>query len=144
MEKIVKKYEKMLQALDSLRRALENFKQLETITQSPIDIEELKEALRDSVIKRFEYCADHLWKYIQLYLETTLNFTLEKGGPTFTLKMCLPARLLHEEEIEQAVQMIKDRNYTSHIYQEEIADFIAKKAPGYYSLMKIILEKIKP
>ena len=149
MEKIKAKYQKMIKALDTFDRSIESLNKIRKLQDSSLldlnlDKEELEVAQRDSVIKRFEYCTDNLWKYVQLYLESVLNLSLEKGGPSFVFRKCLQARLLSQDEIESAIEMVKSRNQTSHIYQEEIADVISKNAQEYYNLMSLILEKTKP
>lgn len=40
--------------------------------------------------------------------------------------------------------MIKDRNLTSHIYIEEVAEMLAKKIPDYYNLMHTIIQRLHP
>jgi len=40
--------------------------------------------------------------------------------------------------------MIKDRNQTSHIYVEKIAEDLSSKIPGYYQVMHDVARKPTP
>ncbi len=100
--------------------------------------------MRDSLIQRFEYCVDTLWKYLKDYLETVVGTDLEIKGPRPVIRATGNARLMSEEDVELAMLMIDSRNRTSHIYKEEIAQEIAHKIHEYYKLMRKIVDKVKP
>ncbi len=145
MEKVKKKYDVMVQALDTLSKAIENLKNVDKdFDQSSERYQDHVLAYRDSVVKRFEYCADNIWKYIRLYLEEVKLVSFKTNSPKDTFRTAFQAKFLTEEQTELALEMITSRNHTSHIYKEEFADFVATKAPVYCELMISILEKMKP
>ena len=52
-------------------------------------------------------------------------------------------KILNDNETELALEMIDDRNLTSHTYHEEVAQMIFKHLRQYSDLMKKILEKLE-
>lgn len=129
MEKLNKKYNDLSTALLTLHVALENFeKVLKKNNFDDISHKELVDAFRDSLIQRFEYCFELTWKYVALYLETKLEVVAEMHAPSFIFRKACQVRLISEQESDIALQMVKDRNKTSHIYKAEIADYIAASA----------------
>lgn len=75
--------------------------------------------LRDAVIQRFEFTFELTWKALQLYLE---HRGLECGSPRATLKNAFAEGLIQTpEEADAWLQMLDDRNLTSHAYDEGLA-----------------------
>lgn len=101
------------------------------------------EELRDSIIQRFEYCADTFWKYLKDHLHVILGIKIELARPKSVLKECYDAKIFFKEEFDMCINLIEDRNLTSHSYNEELAEEISKHIPNYYKLMKTILERLK-
>ena len=78
--------------------------------------------LRDAVIQRFEFTFELVWKSLQLYLE---HRGLECGSPRATLKKSFSEGLIQTPEDADAwLQMLDDRNLTSHAYDEALAQRI--------------------
>ncbi len=74
---------------------------------------------KDGVIQRFEFTFEQLWK--------TLKIVLESEGilcktPTECLKEAFRLGLISDESAY--LQMLKDRNRTSHLYSKDQADDI--------------------
>lgn len=139
----------IVKALEKLNDALNSYKYSLEVTSIPadykkmfVDVEELQISLRDSLIQRFEFCVDLVWKYAKEYLENVEQVTLEVKTPRGTIRALCAARLISEPETEQALEMIKHRNMTSHIYHEEVAQIISKQIPVYYTLMMHIVQAI--
>ena len=109
-----------------------------------LDFEEIFLGMRDSVIQRFEYSTDLLWKYLKIYLEEVLGLTLEVNSPKNIIRLCAKIGLLHEPESELAQEMIEQRNLTSHIYREEIAQMLMREVQSYAKLLETMLEKCDP
>lgn len=63
-------------------------------------------------------------------------------SPATIIREAGRARLLTEEETKAILEMVKKRNLTSHIYQEEFAGILTVELPGYFSIMKTVLSKI--
>lgn len=98
-------------------------------------------AARDSVIKRLEYCTDSFWKILKLIMEH-LGLKPDNITPKIIIRTAAKNHLISELEAEKLIDVITERNKTSHIYLEEIADHIAKHAPRAYSIMHLILERL--
>jgi len=146
METLKLKYEVAKKSLESLNRLLNLREQEQKISFCEFVTEEMKKemflALRDSLIQRFEYSVDTLWKYIKEYLTTKKGIIQTHPKPIF--RECFKAKLASEKEIEDLIRMIDSRNITSHAYKESIAEEISNKIPTYYKLMKKLLDVSKP
>jgi nucleotidyltransferase substrate binding protein (TIGR01987 family) len=145
MDKLTQKYQKIIQALKTLDTSIKTFtlSAQEKKSYNPhIDYEEEYRGLRDSMVQRFEYCTDLYWKYLKKYLEDIV--ALKIVGPKPIIKEAFSSKLIDEKEAEKSLKMINDRNTTSHIYVEEIAEELAKKMPAYYKLMHIVTTRLNP
>lgn len=77
------------------------------------------ELIRDATIQRFEFTFEVVWKTLKLYLERQGH---ECGGPRATLKKAFAENLIPTaEESDIWLQMLEDRNLTSHAYDETLA-----------------------
>lgn len=124
--------DKLKQRLDTLEAALAT---LEEILQHQPSM-----VVRDATIQRFEYTTEAAWKALKHYL-------LEHEGvdcntPKGCIRKAFQADLLTEEETESFLQMINDRNLTSHAYIPEVADKIASAIPRYAQLIRKLAESM--
>jgi hypothetical protein len=55
----------------------------------------------------------------------------------------LKSRYLSEDEARLAMQMVDDRNLTTHGYDEKLVEEICKQIPEYYRLMELVLQKTR-
>ena len=96
--------------------------------------------MRDATIQRFEYTFEAMWKALKFYL---LNI---EGQVCNSPKQCLRAAgqvgILNAEETELALELVDDRNMTTHTYIEAVADKIFRKIPKYCIIMQKIYNKI--
>jgi nucleotidyltransferase substrate binding protein (TIGR01987 family) len=77
------------------------------------------ELIRDATIQRFEFTFEVVWKTLKLYLERQGH---ECGGPRSTLKKAFAENLISTpEEADRWLQMLEERNLTSHAYDEALA-----------------------
>ena len=90
--------------------------------------------LRDAMIQRFEYSTEAFWKYLKAYLSTEHN--LSANSPREVIRTGLTAKLYSEEISKELLQMLDDRNLTSHTYVEELAESIAGRIPAYSKNME--------
>ena len=75
--------------------------------------------VRDATIQRFEFTFEVVWKTLKLYLERQGH---ECGGPRPTLKKAFAENLIPNPEAADVwLQMLEDRNLTSHAYDEALA-----------------------
>ncbi|EKD48546.1 MAG: hypothetical protein ACD_64C00261G0005 [uncultured bacterium] len=150
MDRLSKKYEHLNRAITSFEQALLQHKKWKT-TITPkkvealnIDYEGILLNLRDSIIQRFEYSIDLLWKYIKSYLNEKLSIIPDISSPNTIIREAGKARLISEEDTELVLDMIKKRNLTSHIYQEELAVILSAELARYLAVMQKIFDDIKP
>ncbi len=87
--------------------------------------------VRDAVIQRFEFSFELVWKTLKLYLERQGH---ECGGPRQVLKKAFADGLIATpEEADVWLQMLEDRNLTSHAYDEALATRIYQHVVRGYS-----------
>ena len=96
---------------------------------------------RDAAIQRFEYTVEAVWKCLQLFLREREG--LECYSPKACFREARGAGLLSEEETMKALEMIDDRNLTSHTYQEQLADNIFKRLNDHAKIMGKLLEQMQ-
>lgn len=94
---------------------------------------------RDGVIQRFEYAFELLWKTLKLYL----NYEgIECFSPRSCIKEAFRRGLI--EDVELLLEMLEDRNRTSHIYEEKIAEEIFEKIRDIYlPFLKVTIQKLE-
>lgn len=135
--------------MESLATRLKIVKQCLKVLKKSIDVfqskkyDELHEQLRDSVIQRFEFSIDTLWKFLREYLEEKHGVIFAIVSPKEVLRTVLQTKLISADEFEIFEDMINDRNLTSHTYNEFLAEEIAHHIFSYYDLMTAIVKRIK-
>ncbi len=94
---------------------------------------------RDGVIQRFEFTFELLWKTLRLFL---LDEGIITKSPKESLKEGFKFGLIKDEEI--FLDMLEDRNQTSHIYSEEFSlEIFERIKTRYLRSLKNILNDIK-
>lgn len=136
---IHEKIEVMNKALAALKESLE--------VQQKYQREEKKDALmlritRNSTVQCFEFSFDLFWKLLKFYLEDIEKITVTPS-PRILIRECVKIRMFTEEEGIKAMDMLDDRNMTSHIYREAIAMEISEKIPSSYVFMHTIVQRLK-
>jgi nucleotidyltransferase substrate binding protein (TIGR01987 family) len=150
MDRLAKKYDHLNRAIAIFNQAfLQHTKWKTTLNPQKveglgIDYEGIVLNLRDSMIQRFEYSIDLLWKYIKSYLYEKLTITPDVVSPNTIIREAGKARLISEEETKILLDMIKKRNLTSHIYQEEIAELLSGELPTFLEIMQKVSANIAP
>ena len=134
MKNFLDKVDKYENAVNSLTEMVE----FESSFDTPLD--KLNEAIRDSIIKKFEYTFELAWKTIKEYLDK--EGYEEISSPRKVLKQAFEINLIKNEEIWS--NMLEARNSKAHKYDEEQAifyeDVIKKK---YFNELKNLLEVLK-
>lgn len=142
METLKLKYESAKKAIASLKEIIELTNQKKQIlTLEFINPEVERKILRDSTIQRFEYSVDTLWKYLKEYLLQIKGITQNSPKPIF--RNCLQANLATEKDVEKLIEMVDDRNLTTHTYKEDLANTISEHIPAYLNLMEKLLQESK-
>ena len=144
-----KKHDHLKQALKSFDYALVQHKKImdidpKKIEDLGIDYQQILLNLRDSSIQRFEYSIDLLWKYLKTFLDIKLQIVPSVLSPATIIRETARARLISEDEAHTLLEMVKKRNMTSHIYQQEIAEILSADLPSYLECMQTVIEKVRP
>lgn len=115
---------KAQQSLDNLGRALQRLREA---------LEETKEnsLIIDGTIQRFEFVFEMFWKTFKRLL---ILEGIQTSTPRESLKKAYEARWLQDEMTW--LQMLKNRNDTSHVYIEELALQIYKDIHAHFPEME--------
>ena len=93
---------------------------------------------KDGVIQRFEFTYELLWKTIKIYLE---DQGIIVRSPRENFKEAFRLNLIEDEKL--FLDMLKDRNDTTHIYNKETTEDIFNRIKSnYIPAIKQVLKKI--
>ena len=93
---------------------------------------QLSSTLKDGVIQRFEFCYEICWKLIKYYLEN--EGIQEAKSPKSTFREAFKIGIIQDGE--KWIDMLNDRNLSSHVYDEEVAfDIYGKILSTYFKQM---------
>ncbi len=94
---------------------------------------------KDGVIQRFEFTFELFWKALKIFLEYN---GIEVKTPRDSLKESFRINLFKDDEV--FLDMLEDRNRTSHIYDRETAEEIFERIKTVYiHSIKTVLNKLK-
>ena len=128
MNKAEEKYGKLAQAVERLGEAIEDYRK------------ESLDSIRDGVIQRFEFCTELTWKTIREYL-LDQGYT-DINSPKSVMRQAFADGILDEEQAW--IDLLNDRNATSHIYDEATARNIYQRiAEKYYGMFQTVIKKLK-
>ncbi|HOC52950.1 MAG TPA: HI0074 family nucleotidyltransferase substrate-binding subunit [Caldisericia bacterium] len=116
--------------LENFEKSIQKLDEVLSLKKDPI--------IRDSAIKRFEISFDLCWKLIKVYAKKE---GLDCNSPRECFKIAFQIKLIDYDN--NFLKMIEDRNLTTHIYDESIADDVYSRLSLYLNLFKKLLEKIK-
>lgn len=93
---------------------------------------------RDGAIQRFEFTVELLWKTLSILL----NYQdIDCRSPRNCIKLSFRHGLIEDDEI--LLDMIEDRNRSSHIYNEKVAEAIFLRIRDVYSgSIRRLLERL--
>lgn len=96
--------------------------------------------LKDGVIQRFEFCYEICWKLMKYFLEN--EGIQEAKSPKSTFREAFKIGII--EDGEAWIDMLNDRNLTSHVYDQEVAFEIYEKIIlKYFNQINDIYELLK-
>ncbi|NFE93566.1 UNVERIFIED_ORG: nucleotidyltransferase [Clostridium botulinum] len=87
------------------------------------------EIVRDSLIQRFEFTYELTHKTLKDVMKY-LGVTLENSFPRTIYKKAYVNNLISDDKVW--INLLEDRNSTSHIYNESLSDEIANRIVKYY------------
>ena len=108
----------------------------ELIGREPVDTVE-----RDAAIQRFEYTFEAVWKAGRSYLLEVEG--IDAASPKKVLRELRAIGLLDDDKTSLGLEMVDDRNLTTHTYHEGLAARIYEKLVGYAELMDFCLKAMK-
>ena len=91
--------------------------------ERPTDVE------RDAAIYRFEFTFETVWKAAQRYLAVMEQ--IEVGSPGAVIRACRESGMGDEDSAEARLRAVEDRNLTSHMYSEALAQEIFARLPAH-------------
>ena len=113
----------MIEELDySLKKIHDAFKRLQEGADQAYD-----ELSKDGVIQRFEFTFEVLWKTIKKFLEYK---GIEARTPKDCFKEAFTIGLIDDESL--VLNMLQDRNTTSHIYDKKTSEEIFDRIKTLY------------
>ena len=138
MEELKLKYEQLNKGLRQLARIVGKYQRAhQNFTMRLTEDTEDEYAIhRDSLIKRFEFCYELLWKYLKVALKT--HYSIESNSPRKVFQDCFSQGIVTEPEVRVLLEMIDSRNETTHVYDEPGIDVIGKKVVGYVDVLNTL------
>ena len=118
------------ESLDKTQKALIAFK---LMLDKPMDVDK---GYRDASIQRFEFTIELTWKLLKQVLNQK---GVDVTYPKDVLKAAYQGQMINDEVLW--LNVLKDRNLTSHTYNEELADEIYKRLKTYCPVIeKLIMD----
>lgn len=93
----------------------------------------------DATIQRFEFTIELSWQFLKDYF---FENGLDIAYPKAIFQAAFSANLIDNEEIW--LQMLTDRNLTSHTYNEKLADEIYFRIRNYVPEFQRLRDHLKP
>lgn len=125
---------RLREKLSSAQRALSTLKEL-------VGVEDASLITRDAAIQRFEYTFEAIWKVGKVYLKEFEG--LDIASPKGVIRACLKVDIFNEQQTLLALDMVDDRNLTSHAYNEGLAEKIYARLEEYVRICEHWLIKIE-
>ncbi|MBS0271111.1 MAG: nucleotidyltransferase substrate binding protein [Proteobacteria bacterium] len=117
---------------DDLGKALERLKE---ILELPLDDHQV---VMDATIKRFEFCIELCWKNFKNFLQYEKKKVI---SPRDAVSQAYQMEWIDSEKLW--LEMLDDRNFTSHNYHNEKAEDVYVRIKEYYPKMKAAYERLK-
>lgn len=119
--------------LQLLSKAL---KSLEKVLSEPYS-----DIVRDATIQRFEFTFELLWKSIKLFIREEKNVNCDYPKQCFReLRGVLD---ISDSGIETCLQMCDSRNFSVHLYSENMSRNLYRKINSYYKISNKVYDLIK-
>ena len=91
----------------------------------------------DATIQRFEFTFELAWKFLKSYFSER---DIELNYPKEVIQEAFNVSLINDEDLW--IKMLKDRNMTSHTYNEKLADEIYMRIKTYVPELRNLLNMI--
>jgi nucleotidyltransferase substrate binding protein (TIGR01987 family) len=107
---------------------------LVSVAEKPMQDDEI---IVDATIQRFEFTIELFWKLLKVILESK---GVEVQYPKDVLREAFKGHLIDDEE--QWLSMLKDRNLTSHTYDEKLAHEVYERIKAYVPVFMSTLDHL--
>lgn len=107
----------------NLKKAYNRLKEVSDLYDGQNDI------IRDSLIQRFEFTYELTHKTLKEFMKY-LGVTLENSFPRTIFKKAYVNNLISDDKVW--INLLEDRNCTSHIYNENLANEVADRIVNNY------------
>jgi nucleotidyltransferase substrate binding protein (TIGR01987 family) len=124
-----------IQLRDAFKKEEKALKSLEIIIVKPMQEDRSNV---DASIQRFEFTIELLWKLLKRIL---VFEGIETTSPKHVLQEAYQTKLIDDEQLW--LNMLTDRNLTSHTYDEELADEIYSRIKKYCPLLRKTFNALK-
>jgi nucleotidyltransferase substrate binding protein (TIGR01987 family) len=130
-----------VQRFSNYRKALVKFNQAVDIVSDQMDWDdEVDDLLEEGLIQRFEYTHELAWKVMKDYAEYQGHTDIQGSRDAF--RKALQMGIIDDE---RWMDSIKDRNLTSHNYDDETAQAVLKAIIEVYTpLLNAFEQKMLP
>ena len=116
-----------------MRKIQYKFTNLKKAYQRLVEVANLydgkNEIIRDSLIQRFEFTYELTHKTLQEFFKYS-GITMENSFPRTIYKKAYVNNLISDDKVW--INLLEDRNCTSHIYNENLADEVARRIVDKY------------
>lgn len=124
---------------DQLKRSFDSTEKALAALEIAIAEPMLKSKLNiDGTIQRFEFSIELFWKLLKRILAAK---GVDAPFPRDVLEKAYAGHLIDDELVW--LSMLRDRNQTSHTYDEELASEIYARVKTYYPVFKATLDVLK-
>lgn len=122
--------------MERIAVAYRALKSLESILDEPETV-----IVRDATIQRFEYTSEATWKAV---CEWLLKYeSIEERHPRGCYRALFRIGRIDETLALNLLQLVEDRNRTSHAYIESVAVSVFERIPQHTKSLRLVLESIK-
>jgi nucleotidyltransferase substrate binding protein (TIGR01987 family) len=106
-----------------------------------VNRDNLSIAERDGAILRLVYTFEAAWKAAALLLEQKEGIAV--ASPKGAIRASRRARLLSDNDTEDAIRIADDRNLTVHMYRENLGVEIAERLAGHAVVLRRWLDALR-
>ncbi len=122
-----------MEKLVTARQALES---LESILHEPTTV-----IVRDATIQRFEYTSEAVWKAVCEWLQK--HESIEERHPRGCYRALFRIGRIDEDLALALLQLVEDRNRTSHAYVEAVAISVFGRIPEHAKSLRAVVEAVE-
>lgn len=130
-------YEKLERSLGRLKDQHEFYKANEETLSGNI-----KEAVKESVIQRFETCYDTFWKHLKKHLEEHEMLVNVPNSPNGIFRTAHEVLLMDKETLKRFMEYVDARRDTTHDYDEKKVEKAFGKTGNFIQDVTDIYEKM--